>query len=100
MTAMTAVRSNATRSRDEEIAKRLRRIEGQVAGIRTMHDQDRYCIEIFDQLSAARAALKAVALLLLEDHVNGCIRDALDSGEASRQSAELLSTVRRFVRSV
>lgn len=100
MTAMTAVRSNANRTHDDEVARRLRRIEGQVAGIRTMHEHDRYCIEILDQLSAARAALKAVALLLLEDHVNGCVRDAVDRGEADRQTAELLSTVRRFVRSV
>jgi DNA-binding FrmR family transcriptional regulator len=65
-----------------------------------MHEHDRYCIEMLDQLSAARAALNAVALLLLEDHVNGCIREAVDRGEADRRSGELLSTVRRFVRNV
>ena len=84
----------------QEIATRLRRIEGQIAGIRGMYEEGRYCIEVLDQFSAARAGLEATALLILEDHVNVCVRDALEEGSGEAKAAELVSAVRRFVRSV
>ena len=83
-----------------EVARRLRRIEGQVAGIRRMYEEGRYCIDVLDQLSAARAGLEAAALLILEDHVKGCVREAIDGGEAEAKASELLEAVRRYVRSV
>lgn len=86
--------------RREEIATRLRRIEGQVAGIRKMYEEGRYCIDVLDQLSAARAGLEATALVILEDHVSGCVKDAIEGGEGEAKAAELLGAVRRFVRSV
>jgi DNA-binding FrmR family transcriptional regulator len=49
------------------ILRRLRRIEGQVTGIRKMQEDGRYCIDVLDQISAARAGLEATALLILED---------------------------------
>jgi CsoR family transcriptional regulator, copper-sensing transcriptional repressor len=85
---------------EAEILDRLRRVEGQVSGIRKMYEDGRYCIDILDQLSAARSAIKALALLVLEDHVNSCVRDAIDGGEAEAKTAEMLSAVRRFVRSM
>lgn len=84
----------------EEIVHRLRRIEGQVAGIRRMYEEDRYCVDVLDQLSAARAGLGGVALVVLEDHVSGCVRQAIDGGEGETKATELLAAVRRFVRSV
>jgi DNA-binding FrmR family transcriptional regulator len=84
---------------DHEIEVRLRRIEGQIAGIRRMHEQGRYCADVLDQLAAARAALEAVGFLLLERHVDGCVRDALESATGSERAAELVSVVRRFVKS-
>lgn len=84
----------------QEIATRLKRIEGQVAGIRRMCEEERYCIDVLDQLSAARAGLEATALLVLEDHVDGCVKDALGRGGGEAEAAELVSAVRRFVRSV
>ncbi|HEX9123607.1 MAG TPA: metal-sensitive transcriptional regulator [Actinomycetota bacterium] len=84
-----------------EIVTRLRRVEGQVAGVSRMYGEGRYCIEVLDQLAAARAGLEAAALLILEDHVNGCVRDAITEGEDGMAKAdELVTAVRRFVRSV
>lgn len=83
-----------------EIATRLRRVEGQVAGVGRMYEEGRYCIEVLDQLAAARAGLEAAALLILEEHVNGCVRDALEGDGGPDKARELLSAVRRFVRSV
>ncbi len=82
------------------ILKRLRRIEGQVSGIRTMQEDGRYCIDVLDQISAARAGLEAVALLILEDHVNGCVREAIEEGKGEEKAVELLEAVGRFARSV
>lgn len=87
-------------TRGDAVVGRLRRIEGQVAGIRRMYEDGRYCIDVLDQLSAARAGLEAAALLILEDHVKGCVREAIDGGDAEDKAAELLEAVRRYVRSV
>jgi len=84
----------------QDIVKRLQRIEGQVAGIRKMQEDGRYCIDVLDQISAARAGLEATALLILEDHVNGCVREAVDEGKGEEKAAELLEAVGRFARSV
>jgi DNA-binding FrmR family transcriptional regulator len=84
---------------DRDIGLRLRKIEGQVSGIRRMHEEGRYCVEVLDQLAAARAALEAVGLVLLERHVDGCVRAALEDGDDLDKATELVSVVRRFVRS-
>ena len=83
-----------------EITTRLRRVEGQVAGVGRMYEEGRYCIDVLDQLAAARAGLEAAALLVLEDLVNGCVRDALRGDGGPDTARELVSAVRRFVRSV
>lgn len=84
----------------DKVVKRLRRIEGQISGIRKMQEGGRYCIDVLDQISAARAGLEATALLILEDHVNGCVREAIDEGKGQEKAAELLEAVGRFARSV
>lgn len=84
----------------EGIVKRLRRIEGQVSGIRRMQEGGRYCVDLLDQIAAARAGLDATALLILQDHVNGCVREAIDGGKGEEKAAELLEAVGRFTRRV
>lgn len=91
---------DVAKTHDEEVRGRLRRIEGQVSGIRRMHEERRYCVEVLDQIAAARAGLDAAALLILEDHVNSCVRDAVDGGDGQTKTSEMLQAVRRFVRSV
>jgi DNA-binding FrmR family transcriptional regulator len=82
------------------ILRRLRRIEGQVTGIRKMQEGGRYCIDVLDQISAARAGLEATTLLILEDHVNGCVREAIEEGKGEEKATELPEAVGRFARSV
>jgi CsoR family transcriptional regulator, copper-sensing transcriptional repressor len=67
----------------------LRRIEGQVRGVVKMVEEDRYCVDILGQLRAARAALKRVEEHILRAHVEGCVADALRSGDARRQRQKL-----------
>jgi CsoR family transcriptional regulator, copper-sensing transcriptional repressor len=85
----------------ESLKKRLHRIEGQVRGIERMVDEDRYCIEILTQVGAVKTALERMALEILGDHVNHCVRDALATGDqatAEAKSEELLAAVERFAK--
>jgi CsoR family transcriptional regulator, copper-sensing transcriptional repressor len=80
---------------------RLHRIEGQVRGIERMIEEDRYCIDVLTQISAVTTALESVAFVVLDDHVNHCVADALASGDtaaAEEKSRELLDAVHRFAR--
>jgi CsoR family transcriptional regulator, copper-sensing transcriptional repressor len=85
----------------ELLRKRLARIEGQVRGISRMIEDDRYCIDILTQVAAVDTALEAVALKILEDHVQHCVAGALESGDpeqAHEKSRELLDAVQRFAK--
>jgi CsoR family transcriptional regulator, copper-sensing transcriptional repressor len=83
-------------SRDQAILiRRLRRIAGQVRGIERMIERREYCIDILQQTAALRAAVDSVALLVLEDHVQGCVRHAAEHGDADRYVEEVLDVVRR-----
>jgi DNA-binding FrmR family transcriptional regulator len=83
----------------DSIQARLRRIEGQVRGIQKMVEDDRYCIDVLTQVSAARAALEGVALQLLADHTEHCVAEAIHSGDGSQKVRELNEAVGRLVRS-
>ncbi len=86
----------------DALVTRLHRIQGQVRGIERMVDEDRYCIDILTQISAASTALESLALEILDDHVTHCVTDALASGDAdaaAEKSRELLEAVQRFARS-
>jgi DNA-binding FrmR family transcriptional regulator len=85
----------------EEHLRRLRRIEGQIRGLQQMIEDDRYCIDILTQVSAATKALQAVALELLDGHLEHCVRDAVAGGgsEADAKIAEASAAIARLVRS-
>ena len=86
------------RSDKAGLVKRLNRIEGQVRGIGRMIDEDRYCIDVLTQVSAVQSALDALALKLLEHHLHGCVRHAIDSGNGEHAIEEALSVIRKFGR--
>jgi len=77
------------------ILRRLSRIEGQVRGIARMIEREEYCVDILQQTAALRAAVDALSILVLEDHVQGCIRTAAERGQADEYVEEVLDVVRR-----
>ncbi len=77
---------------------RLRRVEGQVRGLQKMVDQDRYCIDVLTQVGAVKAALDGVALLLLADHTEHCVTEAIRAGKGGAKVKELNGAVERLVR--
>ncbi len=81
----------------EQLLKRLRRVEGQVRGVERMVEEDRYCIDVLTQISAAQAALDKVALGLLDDHARHCIAQA-EGEERVDKSDELMGAVGRLLR--
>jgi DNA-binding FrmR family transcriptional regulator len=78
-----------------QLLRRLARVEGQVRGIARMVERDEYCIDILQQTAALRAAVDAVTLLLMEDHVAGCLATAVRTGDAGAYTEEVMEVVRR-----
>ena len=74
-----------TATKDQLLA-RLARIEGQIRGIEGMVEDDRYCIDILTQISAAQAALDKVALGLLDDHAHHCVTGAPSEAERAART--------------
>lgn len=86
-----------------KILARLRRMEGQVRGVQRMVEEDEYCLDVLTQLSAIIAAARQTGLLVLEDHVRGCMAGSLPDGDADDREellAELIGAIDRFGRSV
>ena len=80
----------------EQILKRLRRIEGQVRGIAGMVEDERYCIDVLQQISAAQAALDKVALALVDDHTRHCVLGASPENQEEKR-VELMTALTRLV---
>jgi DNA-binding FrmR family transcriptional regulator len=81
--------------------KRLRRIEGQIRGLQRMVEEDKYCIDILTQVSAATKALQSFSLELLDEHLTACVVDAAAAGgeEARSKAREASEAIARLVRS-
>ncbi len=77
---------------------RMKKIEGQAKGIRRMIEEDRYCIDIIQQITALGAAADEVALLILENHIEGCVTDAIRGQHGESHMRELMETLRKAMR--
>jgi DNA-binding FrmR family transcriptional regulator len=75
--------------------RRLSRMEGQVRGIARMIEREEYCVDILQQTAALRAAVDSLSILVLEDHVGGCVRTAAERGKADEYVDEVIDVVRR-----
>jgi len=88
------------KAKDKQLLQnRLRRIEGQVRGLQRMVGEEAYCVDILTQIASIVSASEKVALILLEDHVEHCVREAIEDGEkADEKVTELAAAVERFLR--
>jgi len=86
------------KSHKPQVQARLKRIEGQIRGVQKMVDEERYCIDVLTQVGAVKAALDAVALLLLQDHTKHCVVEAIQAGDGSEKVRELSEAVERLVK--
>jgi len=81
----------------KEVAERLSKVEGHVHGIRKMVDEDRSCSDLLLQIAAVRSALDKVAKIILEDHMETCLLEAVKSGKADDSMAELREALSKFL---
>ena len=83
----------------EKILLRLRKMEGQLKGIRKMVEEDKYCVDVLNQLYSIIAGTQKVATIILRDHINGCVRNALTrNGHGDDYVNELVEVVERYTR--
>ena len=80
-----------------DLLTRLGRAEGQIRGIKKMIDDDAYCIDVLQQMSAVRRALDRLALALVRDHLETCVSDAMVAKQPGDKIRELVATLDRFL---
>ena len=81
----------------DNLLLRLSRIEGQIRGISRMIEEDRYCVDVLQQIASMQSAADAVAMILLENHVKGCVADGLRSGNEERVE-EVVGVIRKYLK--
>ena len=82
----------------DTLLKRLRRMEGQVRGIQQMVEEDRYCVDIVTQLQAVQAAAREVSLIVLEDHLRGCVQHAIQGNQGEEAIEEMVTVLGKALR--
>lgn len=94
----TAIRSYKYSKDKDSLLARMRKIEGQARGIQKMLDDDRYCIDIVQQLTALSSAVDEVSLLIFQSHIEGCVTDAIREQHGEEYIKELMQTLRKALR--
>ncbi len=82
----------------EVLQRRLRKMEGQVRGIQQMIADDRYCLDVVQQVNALSAAAREVSLLVLEDHLRATVSDAVKENDGEAAIKEMVTILRRALR--
>ena len=82
----------------EALITRMRRIEGQAKGIGKMIEENRYCIDIVQQINALSSAADEVGLIILQNHIEGCVTDAIREQRGDDYIKELMATIRKAVK--
>ena len=95
---MPAARQHRYTKDKSSLLARMKKIEGQAKGIQRMIEEDRYCIDIVQQLTALSAAIDEVSLLILESHIEGCVTDAIREQHGEGHIKELMETIRKAMK--
>ena len=82
----------------DDLSKRLRKISGQINGIDKMIHDGRYCVEVLQQVMAARSALNQAALIILESHTRSCVVSAIKEDRADETIGELMNVLSKFTK--
>jgi DNA-binding FrmR family transcriptional regulator len=84
----------------KKLCQRINRIEGQLGGIRKMLESDKPCDEIIIQLNSAKSALQKISQIILEDHLDHCVLDAIRDGEGEAQIDSLKRALSQYTKMV
>ena len=80
----------------DNLHRRLKKIIGQLGAIDKMVDQDVPCEDMLMQINAAKSALHKVGQVVLEGHLNHCVRDGIEHGDAEKTIEGFTKAVERF----
>jgi len=94
----TAARQYRYTKDKSSLLARMKKIEGQAKGIQRMIGENRYCIDIVQQLTALCAAVDEVSLLILQSHIEGCVVDAIREEHGEHHIKELMTTIRKAIK--
>ena len=81
----------------KDLITRLNRIEGQIRGIKKMVEEDRYCIDIINQVAAVSAAINSFNKVLLSEHIKSCVVEDIKEGSEDSVN-EVCSTLHKLMR--
>jgi len=82
----------------EAILARMKKIQGQARGVEQMIESDRYCLDIVQQLTALSSAADEISMLMLENHIEGCVAEAIREEHGEAHIQELMKTIRKAVK--
>lgn len=80
------------------VQRRIKKIEGQLRAISEMVEKDVACEDILIQINASKSALHKVGQLVLEGHLQHCVRDGIEHGDADKTIAEFAKAIEHFSR--
>lgn len=83
---------------NEKVMRLLKTARGQIDGLIKMVDEDRYCIDISNQLLATQAILRKVNNEILHSHINGCVKEAIHDGNSDEKIAEIMDIVDKLTK--
>lgn len=83
---------------NDMLLARLARVEGQVRGVTKMLQDGKYCVDVINQITAARRALEKVALLVMQRHMNSCVKTGMVEGRGEALTEELVESLDKFLR--
>jgi CsoR family transcriptional regulator, copper-sensing transcriptional repressor len=84
-----------------DVQRRLNRIEGQVKGLKRLVEEDTYCVDVMNQISSVHEALRSVGKLLMRNHLQHCVTDALREGDAEKAEKtyqEMMDLIYKFAK--
>lgn len=85
----------------EKLLNRLSRIEGQIGGLKEMIQDEAYCIDLINQIHSVERALQGVATEVMDEHLRGCVSDAIESDDPydeQEKLEEFMETVKKFLK--
>ena len=80
----------------KDVQARLKGVSGQVEGLQRMIEEDRYCVDVLTQISAVRAALAKIGKVMLESHIQTCVKEAFDGRDPANRAAKIEELVKVF----
>ncbi len=86
------------RADSSKVIRLLKTARGQMDGILKMVEDDRYCIDISNQLMATQAILRNVNQLILNEHLEHCVNEAFEKGDAKQQITEIMAVIEKLTK--